>query len=128
MSGPRAASPLPAPPPRDHHEPDHAHREQRDRHDPLQARAALLVHELRAHPAERAVHPHISPPEGLIDLRRRLRLRIAHDRLRVHAHPDLVEGLGQQHTPAPDVRLDLRRGPGIRFRHRVASVVVSGGP
>ncbi|ESU50879.1 Thiol peroxidase, Bcp-type [Streptomyces sp. HCCB10043] len=40
----------------------------------------------------------------------------------MYAHPDLVEHHSELLAPADDVRLDLRRGPGIR--HCAASVVV----
>ena len=75
---------------------------------------ALLGHELRLHVVHRTVHRDIRPARGVVHGRGEPGLGIANDRRRVPPHPDLVEGHRELVPPAPDVRLDLRRGPGIR--------------
>ena len=87
--------------------------------------APVLVHELGLHIGHGPVDRDVRPPERVVDGGDDLGLGVADDRLRVHPHPDLVERLGQLLAPADDVRLDLRRGPGVR--HRAASVVVPPG-
>ena len=53
-------------------------------------------YQLAPHARHHAVGGHIGPPGGPVHGRRRLRLRVPDDRLRVYPHPDLVERHGER--------------------------------
>ena len=89
-------------------------------HDPLEPRRAFLGDDLGPYVGDDAVDADVGAAQGVVDVRGDLGLGVADDGLRVHPHPDLVERLGEI-APAPDVRLDLRRGLDC-IRHALASV------
>ncbi|EKX68548.1 antioxidant, AhpC/TSA family, partial [Streptomyces ipomoeae 91-03] len=116
------SSSAPTTPSAESEESDDADDHEGDRHDALHPGRPVLADQLALHITHDAVDRDVRLAEGVVDVGDHLGPRVADDGLRVHPDADLVERLGERVAAAPDVRLDLGRGSGVRaVRHRAAS-------